>query len=228
MPVPFSRLLTLFDAWLPPTGTVGQIALLTGNTTTATFTYNASTGVLTTSGNHLLVTGSKFRLSVSGGALPGTAAAGVDYFAQVLSANTLKICSTLANAQAGTSLTFTDNGSGTMTLTEQLLSYLDPLNVLLNREMPGANGYNARIPCSNIGSAIIVGTVAQKNFFWTQNAVGSTLSFRHMILLEGGNNAIGDSTGTLGAMETSASVVSISAGNSQVMRFQPNFGNKGL
>jgi hypothetical protein len=81
-----------------------------------TFTAANATETFTTAAAHGLTTGAPVRLTNSGGALP-TGVDGVTvYFAIVLTATTLKLASTEANAFAGTAVAISDDGTGTHTM----------------------------------------------------------------------------------------------------------------
>jgi len=82
----------------------------------ADFTANSATSIFTAAANGF-TTGLKGRLSNSGGGLPTGLSAGVDYFVIVVTANTFKLATSLSDAQAGTALTISTNGTGTQTFT---------------------------------------------------------------------------------------------------------------
>ena len=86
-----------------------------------TFTAVAATDVCTRTG-HGMATGLKVQVSNSGGALPGGLSGATDYFVIVLDANTFKLATTLVNAQAGTAIDLTTNGTGTQTITPTALA----------------------------------------------------------------------------------------------------------
>lgn len=78
------------------------------------FTANATTDVLTTSGKNF-TTGEKVRLSVSeGGTLPGGLALETDYYVVGASSSTLQLAAT----SGGSAINLTDTGSGTLYLGE--------------------------------------------------------------------------------------------------------------
>ncbi len=70
---------------------------------------------------HALTTGDgPFRLTNSGGALPGATAAATDYWAIVVDTDEIKLATSLANALAGTAVNVTDAGTGTHTMASTL------------------------------------------------------------------------------------------------------------
>lgn len=84
---------------------------------------NTGTDILTvasqsyTVGTWIWLTGMKCTFSNSGGSLPTGISAGTDYFMIALSATTIRVCTSQANASAGTYIDITAAGSGTNTLT---------------------------------------------------------------------------------------------------------------
>ena len=96
---------------------VAVACVLTVSTPSAgTFTANATTDVMTKSA-HLFKTGLKVQVSNSGGALPSGLSAATDYFVIYVDDNTFKLATSLVNAQAGTAIDITTNGTGTQTVT---------------------------------------------------------------------------------------------------------------
>jgi len=83
-----------------------------------TFTASDSSGLLLTYTNDFN-TLTKVRFTTSG-TLPGGLSLGVDYYLVRQSSTTARVADSLANAIAGTTLSFVDAGSGTHTLTIQM------------------------------------------------------------------------------------------------------------
>ncbi len=101
--------------------TVSVQAAITVNTpVAATFVdggVNTTTEVITSTAHGFPTTGLKVRLTTSG-VLPGGLALATDYFVIVMSANTLKLASSLVLALAGTPIDITSAaGGGTHTIT---------------------------------------------------------------------------------------------------------------
>jgi len=92
------------------TGT-GSRTLINSNT----FTASSSSGLLLTYTNDFN-TFSKVRFTNSGGALPTGLAINTDYWLVRASATTARVATSLANAIAGTTIAFTDAGTGTHTM----------------------------------------------------------------------------------------------------------------
>lgn len=81
-----------------------------------TFTADFTTGILTITTATQMSTGTPVVVSNSGGALPTGLNAGQVYYSIFVTATTIKLASTIANAYAGTAVSFSDNGSGTNTV----------------------------------------------------------------------------------------------------------------
>ena len=169
----------------PNTGTWGYFTLLKGDVATAlSYTANATTNALTTASAHGLVTGSRVRMV--GGTLPTPLLANTDYFAIVSSTTSLTLATTLVNAQAGTAIDLTDAGSGALTLTEQVLSAVDPLSVLVNKEISHPS-WAARTLIDNLGAATAVLGAAEKplkTFSVNNTSPTVVLSYQHYLFIE--------------------------------------------
>jgi plastocyanin len=224
MTKPIARLLEALDFMMPSTGIIGYIALINGNTFTSTTTLDSATGLFTTPTANLYVTGTRIRLTNSGGALPGVSSGAAintstDYFVTMnagTSATTYRLARTLADAQAGTTIAWANNGTGTHTVTEQQLNATatnpDPLNVVLSKELPNAGGYSARIPINNIGAAQIVNNRAEKNITFTLTGDSTGYIYRYYQIIMGGTSAIGNTTGNQGTLIAESSNVTVNSG----------------
>lgn len=84
-------------------------------------TFTAAASDIITIASHGFKTGLKGQVSTSG-VLPAGLAAATDYFVIVVSANTIKLASSLNNANAGTAVDITDAGTGTHTFTATALA----------------------------------------------------------------------------------------------------------
>lgn len=81
------------------------------------FTASSSSGLLLTVPTaESFYTGTKVRVSNSGGALPTGLSPGTDYYCISISTTTLKLATSFANALAGTAIAFTDAGTGVNTI----------------------------------------------------------------------------------------------------------------
>lgn len=104
---------------------------------------NATTDVITVGSNaDRWNTGAKVRVS-SSATMPGGLAINTDYFVIRMSATTIKLATTLANAVAGTAINITTAGTGTHTITQALATRVqggvggEETHVLTVGEMPG-------------------------------------------------------------------------------------------
>lgn len=107
---------TAIDGVNPATLTVSwdaEAATLT--TVTKTVTFDNTTETLTAA-THPFNTGDAVRLTTDN-TLPAELATGTTYYVIKTAANTFQLATSLANAIAGTALTFTDDGTGTHTCT---------------------------------------------------------------------------------------------------------------
>lgn len=228
MPLPYTELQSILDNYLPNTGNVGYIALIQNVTHTSTYTVDSTTDVITLGATPStpLATGCRFRVTNSGGAVPGVSGTALstttDYFWRVITATTGKMFRTLADAQANTNaVDFVNNGTGTQTFTEQSLNAStagpDPLNVVLSKELPAGLGYSSRIAVGSLGASNIVSNRAEKNVTFTLTSTDSTgYTYRYYQLIKGGSATIGDQTGTQSYLTQESSNVTV---NSSTPRF---------
>ncbi|MGL4617887.1 MAG: hypothetical protein ACRCZS_02335 [Chroococcidiopsis sp.] len=201
------------DLAAPNTGTWGHMTLLRGDVTTGlTYTANATTNALTTATAHGLVTGSRIRLV--GGTLPTPLLANTDYFAIVSSTTVFTLATTLANAQAATSIDLTDAGSGSLTFTEQALLATDPLSVLVNKEISHPS-WTTRAVIDALGASVDATGIAEKpqKILSVVNSSGTALSYQHLLFIRGGTAALGNTTGTGFVLDTEASIQTIASGD---------------
>jgi hypothetical protein len=189
-----STLIAATDLVFPSTGTIGYVILLKPDLLTATATVNISNGIFTTASPHKLVTGSRVR-STSTGTIPTPIITTLDYYAIVVSPTTLKLATTLANAQSNAPLALSGTSTGTLTISEQPLASTDPISVLINKELSATNGY-VRMPISNVGTASLINGLGQKNAAVTLTNTGSgNIDYIAVLVAFGINNSIGSIVG---------------------------------
>lgn len=101
------------------TKSLGQVFGGTSNLIPSGQVYSAdnATSILTATNTMNFPTGTPLIPTNSGGAAPTGIVVGQVYYSIYISATTFKIASTLANALSGTAVTFSDNGTGTNTIT---------------------------------------------------------------------------------------------------------------
>ncbi len=96
---------------------VGLIVAVTVTTPSAgTFTADSTTDIMSKA-THGFKTGLKVQVSNSGGALPTGLSAATDYFVIYVAADTFKLATSLVNANLGTAIDLTTNGTGLQTVT---------------------------------------------------------------------------------------------------------------
>lgn len=95
------------------TGTLNQV-----------FTASSGTDLITVPSTSSLYTGTLITVSNSGGALPAPLVAATPYYAVNISGTTIKLATTRANANLGTVINLTTNGSGTNTVTVNYQAYV--------------------------------------------------------------------------------------------------------
>lgn len=81
-----------------------------------TFTADNTTEQLTATAHGMITGDGPFQLSNSGGALPTGLAAATDYWAIFISTSIIQVASSRLNAEAGTPVAFSDDGTGTHTI----------------------------------------------------------------------------------------------------------------
>jgi hypothetical protein len=222
MPATTAGLQLNADRALPPTGTIGYFLLVDGDLlTNGACTANETTNEITTTTPHGLVPGTRVRIITSGGTLPGPLSAATDYYVAVVSASVLQLCATLADAIAATPIPvdLTSQGSN-LALNEQLLLPTDRKEVILNHECSG-NNYS-RYAVTNIGTSIIgLDGKARKNpTIWGQQALGGSISFKHIAFLDGGTAVVGNTTGILSYLVTNTNITTIADTVVQALAFQ--------
>lgn len=198
-----SAKLAFCDRLYPSTGAYGHLAILDDLLlTSAVFTVDAATDVLTFTVANKLVTGSRIRITATV-TIPGGILSSTDYFAIKITTTTFKLATTLANAIAGTPCNITDAGSGTLNAFEQTLNITDPIAVLVAHEIV-SSAYTARFSIDNLGASTIVSGEAQKGLWtkvFTNNSASSIISGNRLIIY-GGLATIGDITGTSNSLHT--------------------------
>ena len=154
-------------------GLVTALNAVVGKNFTATFAPLASTGGQTFTADHtvphLVATAHGYNtgdgpitLSEVGGALPTGLAAVTNYWVIKIDANDFLVASSLANALAGTAITFSDNGSGTLTVTSSGTTLSPILPFLVTGTAPG-NWFSLEVRDQNgLASATAVTWLSNK------------------------------------------------------------------
>lgn len=212
---------THLDRALANTGLIGYFCLIDDDlVTNLPVTASAAGNTLTTATPHGLVTGSRIRVATSGGTIPAPLSPTIDYFVGVVSATEILLYATLAQAIAATSeIDLISTGSGVQ-INEQALLPTDAKEAILAHEVTG-NG-SARQPVAALGAAIVTTTgKALKNpVTWSQAASGGDIIYRHIAFVDGGNSTIGDTTGILTHLQSSATAKTIADTSNALLSFQ--------
>lgn len=211
------------DDVFTPTGTIGYATLLKPDlTSNLAVTVNPATDVLTTLTPHGLTTGSRVRVA-SGGTIPSPLIATQDIFAIVLSSTTFRVAVSLADALSAAAINLIDTGSGSIVVNEQALTTIDPLAVLLAKEITHP-AWTARSPIASVGEALIANGAAEKNpltiIVTNTNATATTLTYGYVLLLFGDtmSGVIGSSMGiTAELMTIETTPQSIARGDSRTI-----------
>lgn len=128
--------------------------------TLGTFTVTIATPGVVTLASHGLVTGDAVIPSTTG-ALPTGLTAGTTYFVYKVDANTFNLCTTLANALAGTKITTSGSQSGTHTMT-MAYRYLPAVPVTENIFLPQHVTFKLASTQSGLGAASAINVRAIK------------------------------------------------------------------
>lgn len=178
----------------PPGGFVGYLILLSGDLLLgAPGAIDPVGDTITTTAPHKLVTGSRVRI---GGVLPIDLLDTQDYFVVRIGANVFRLATSLANAQAAPAVIVNLTASAIL-INEQLLIASDPINVLINKELPLAAGYQ-RLVISNLAPAAITSPTTADHPAVTlsiTNTGATQMSHRYEVIARGGTSAVGSTAG---------------------------------
>lgn len=199
----------------PAAGGWAYMTLLSGDLATGVeYTANATANEFMTAAAHKLVTGSRIRLV--DGTLPTPLVGGADYFTIFVTATTFKLATNLADAVAGVEVDLSDAGSGTLTFAEQGLLDIDPLPVLVNKEIAHPS-WTSRLLVDNLGVAIAVNGAAETpaKSISIANTGATDLSFGYHLFIEStaaGTAVLGSVPAAGYALDTQPNVVTIAVG----------------
>lgn len=155
---------------------------------TNTFTASSSSGLLLTYANDWN-NYQKVRFTNSGGALPTGLSLNTDYWLVRQSATTAKVATSYANALAGTTIAFTDAGTGTHTLTCRLPRYSDGAGVQAILFNPASTALGAGTPNLTLGYTNSAGTASRATPTSPSAPVGKTAASNSHILYSGATGA---------------------------------------
>jgi hypothetical protein len=208
-----------------------QIALINGLLTTVAVSINigTSTTIFTSTAAHGCVTGSRIRFS-SSGVLPLPASGNplnstTDYYLTRVSATTFTISRTLG----GAALIFSTNGTGTHTLTEQLLTAEDSIAVICNHEIITHLNYTVRAVHTagtfTVDAAQKLALGALQNININVGVGNGVLSIRHILLIRNGSTVLGNTTGDRHELITYDINRNTAEGNTVTIPIQIKYGN---
>jgi len=185
---------TVVPATLEIFDILAWVRVTTVTTTTAqnvissnTFTASSSSGLLLTYANDWQ-NFSKVRFTTTG-TLPTGLSLNTDYWLVRVSATTARVATTFANAIAGTTIAFTDAGTGTHTLTMRLPRYSDGKGVQALIFNPQATALGAGTPGLSLGYTNSNGTAGRTTPTLPSLPIGKTAATSQHILYSGATGA---------------------------------------
>ncbi len=173
---------------------LGFMRVTTVTTTTAqsvvrtnTFTASSSSGLLLTYANDWS-NYQKVQFTTTG-TLPTGLSLATDYWLVRQSATTAKVATTYANALAGTTVAFTDAGTGTHTLTCRLPRYSDGAGVQAMFFNPASTALGAGTPNLTLGYTNSAGTASRATPTSPSPPIGKTGATNSLVLYSGATGA---------------------------------------
>lgn len=202
----------------PPYSAIGYLILLSGQLLSgASGSINIAADTIATAAPHGLAIGSRIRF---GGVLPIGFLGTQDYFAVPTSATAFRVAANLANAQALPAVPIDLTAASAILINEQLVIATDPINVLINKELPPANGYQ-RLAIANLDPAVITSPTTADHPAITlsiTNTGTTQMSHRYEVVTKGGTATVGSTAGIL-AMDVLAYPADQTTAPSQVRDF---------
>jgi hypothetical protein len=212
-----SLLLQTADQVYPSSGTIGHVILLRDDLISAAVTPNTSIGYFNVPPGSGFLSGMRVRIS-STGSLPAPFVLGDDYWVVDYGSNRIFLAS---DAQGTNAISVSSAGSGTITITEQLLTAEDSLDVLLSKELASGGAYQ-RLPLAGLGAAAIVAATDSADkppkTVQIENTGATAIGYRHILVGIGANNIIGDPSGITGfLLATESAPQSILPGETRII-----------
>ncbi len=121
------------------------------------------------------------RVSNSGGALPTGLSAGTDYWVIKISSSTFYLATSAANANAGTNLTISNDGTGTHTLTTNIMTLTDSSAKFSTEELGKTVTFVNSTTSANDGSYTILTCTATAFTFYNTAGVAEAFSGTYRI-----------------------------------------------
>jgi hypothetical protein len=220
MAVPKSTLADVLNDHFATSSTLYALLLDNALQTNLSVTANPATNTFTSVVPHKLVTGSRVRVAAAAGGgnfVPTGLSSSVDVFVIRDTATAFRVAATLADAQSGTEIDFTDAGQGVV-INEQQLIADDPLAVLINHELPSTSPGYATRPASTVGVSSLTPTLARKDCSAISlSPSGGSLAYRHLLILSGASSTVGQISGQVEKLFTEPALVTINNGESKVI-----------
>jgi hypothetical protein len=174
---------------------------------------------------HKLVTNSRTRLSFSsGGGLPGHSPdllTTQDYHAIFVNSTTIQ----LTDVVGGTAFTFTTNGAGTLTATEQELSPADTIPVLVNHEV----SHPDHVRFSYIGGTAVAGfsnaSLPTQTFTITIGGGNPSYTYKRVVLIRNGTTTVGNTTGDRPEVDIRPTAVIVAPGATGALTIDEIYSN---
>lgn len=187
-------LVELQDLYTRFVGVTYHAAFLNDERSLFTFTVNTSTDVITATG-HDYILNTPLQVSVSsGGTLPVPLVAGTTYYARDITTNTFKLSAT----RDGAAIDITTTGTGDLTVTDlPLVKTLPNVAEYVRKEVASYEGLGNRPSVSFSAVTTTSTTVGVQQSLAVDNVSGTgDILLTHILLIEGGTNARGNTTGT--------------------------------
>jgi hypothetical protein len=192
-----------------PVNSIGHIALIRNDLSSTGCSFLPATNRIQTPFGHGSVTGTRYRFS-STVALPTGISSSVDYFLLNPTENTFQIANTLEEALAGIAIDFTDTGTGTLEARQQPLENIDPLPVIVSREV-FVPSYS-RVAFTFGEPAIVDGVAVQRVVSPPILSTAAQYNFQHWLVMVGGSATVGDATASMFWLATSPTIQTITIG----------------
>jgi hypothetical protein len=210
------------DFVYPPGAAIGYLILLSGDLLLGEpGAIDPATDTIITTSAHGLAVGSRIRF---GGVLPIDLLGTQDYFAVPTGVDTFQAARNLADAQALPPVVIDLTIASALLVNEQLLVASDPINVLINKELPAANGYQ-RLLIDNLAPAAVTSpTTADHPIVNLAITAGSSeMLHRYEVVSIGGTSTVGDVTG-ITALNVLTYPVDLSTAPAQTRIFEITLG----
>jgi hypothetical protein len=160
----------------------------------------ATTDLITTTTEHNFVNGTRVTVNNTGGSLPTGLFSGIQYRVINASRSTFNLCAETGynfDTKTGTPIDVANTGSGTHTITEQPLSYLDDLSIWVQHEVDyrGSSRQPITIPLAAKDWTKNLVYIGPMNLVFTPTS--ASIIYRYFGVIAGGVSTRLDTTGSL-------------------------------